>query len=94
MGLINWIFDFYQQYRIDELSKETARAQAEANVRSTGGSVDAERLESAIGELALAVKTLQRMLLEKGVCTADELRAKLRLLDLEDGREDGRAPIG
>ena len=23
MGLINWIFDFYQQYRIDELRRET-----------------------------------------------------------------------
>jgi len=25
MGLINWIFDFYQQYRIDQLRDEAAR---------------------------------------------------------------------
>ena len=30
VGLINWIFDFYQQYRIDELQRDTAQARAEA----------------------------------------------------------------
>jgi hypothetical protein len=94
MGLINWIFDFYQQYRIDDLTKETARARAEASVRSGSGSVDAERLERAVGELALAVKTMQRTLVDKGVCTPEEFHDKLRRIDLEDGREDGRAPIG
>jgi hypothetical protein len=92
MGLINWIFDFYQQYRIDELSKERARDQAEGRVLGSAGSVDAERLERAIGELALALKTVQRTLVEKGICTSEEFREKLRLIDLEDGRADGRAP--
>jgi len=91
MGLINWIFDFYQQYRIDQLQKETART--EASVRTQGGGVDAERLERALGELALAVKTVQRVMVEKGVATPDEFQAKLRQLDLEDGRADGRAPL-
>jgi hypothetical protein len=90
MGLINWIFDFYQQYRIDELRKETAQAAA---VRGATGSLDAERLEHAIGELALAVRTVQRMLIEKGVCTQQELHDKLRAIDLEDGRADGRARL-
>lgn len=94
MGLINWIFDFYQQYRIDQLQKDTAQARAEAAVRTPGGAVDAEKLERAVGEMALALKTIQRMMVEKGVCTLDELRAKLQQLDLEDGRQDGRAPIG
>jgi len=87
VGLINWIFDFYQQYRIDELRKETAQAAA---VRGPGGTVDAERLERALGELALAVRTVQRMLVEKGVCTQQELHDKLGAIDLEDGRADGR----
>src|SRR5678815_1938343 len=53
MGLINWIFDFYQQYRIDQLRDEAARTRAEASsVRSPTGNVDADRLERAIGELA------------------------------------------
>ena len=94
MGLINWIFDFYQQYRIDELQRDTAQARAEASVRTPTGSVDGDKLERAVGEMALAVKTLQRMMVEKGLCTPDEFRAKLQQLDLEDGRADGRAPVG
>jgi len=55
MGLINWIFDFYQQYRIDELRTETARARADAvQVRGGGGGLDVARLEQTLGELALA----------------------------------------
>ena len=92
MGLINWIFDFYQQYRIDELQRDTAQARAEASVRTPTGAVDAEKLERAVGEMALAVKTVQRMMVEKGLCTSDEFRTRLGQLDLEDGRADGRAP--
>ena len=94
MGLINWIFDFYQQYRIDQLRDEQSRTRSEAStVRSAGGQVDVERLERAISELALATKTMQRMMVEKGVCTPDELAQKVRAVDLEDGAADGRAPI-
>jgi hypothetical protein len=92
MGLINWIFDFYQQYRIDELRSEATRVRAEAmNVRTGTGEMDVARLEQAIGELALAVKTVQRMAIEKGLCTAEELHRKLTEIDLEDGKADGRA---
>ena len=62
MGLINWIFDFYQQYRIDQLRDEAAKVKAEATVTGAGGQIDVARLESALGELALAVKTVQRMM--------------------------------
>ena len=92
MGLINWIFDFYQQYRIDELRKDTAQARAEAGVRTPTGAVDAEKLEQAVGEMALAVKAVQRMMVEKGLCTSEEFRTRLQQLDLEDGRADGRSP--
>jgi hypothetical protein len=94
MGLINWIFDFYQQYRIDQIRDEQARTRSEAvTVRGPAGQVDVERLERAIGELALATKTMQRMMVEKGVCTPDELAQKVRAVDLEDGAPDGRAPM-
>ena len=93
MGLINWIFDFYQQYRIDQLQRDTTQVRAEASVRGPGGAVDAEKLERAVDEMALAVKTVQRMMVEKGVCTPEEFRAKLQLVDSEDGRVDGRTPI-
>lgn len=93
MGLINWIFDFYQQYRIDQLRDQAARVKAEASVTGAAGRIDAERLENALGELALAVKTVQRMMVDKGVCSAEEFHGKLRQVDLEDGRADGRAPV-
>ncbi len=91
MGLINWIFDIFQEYQIGQLQKETAQAQA--GVRGAGGGIEVERLERALGELALAVKTLQRTLVDKGVCTSEELYNKLRQVDLEDGQADGRAPL-
>ena len=47
-------------------------------------------LEEGVGELALLCKTLMRMLLEKGVCTGQEINALMKQLDLEDGVEDGR----
>lgn len=94
MSLLNWIFDFYQQYRIDQLREETARTRAEASiVRSPVGQIDADRLERALGELALAVKTVQRIAVEKGLCTPDELHQKLLAVDLEDGQADGRIPL-
>lgn len=94
MGLINWIFDFYQQSRIDQLRDETARTRAEASrVTAVSGSVDLVRLERAIGELALAVKTLQRVAVEKGLCTSEEFYQKLRAIDLEDGQADNRATL-
>jgi hypothetical protein len=89
LGLINWIFDIYQHTQIDKLRDETARARAEAAVR-TGGKVDDVRLEQAIGELALAVKAVQKMMVDKNVCTATEFTEKLHQLDLEDGKADGR----
>lgn len=94
MGLINWIFDFYQQYRIDELRTETARARTEAvQVRAIGGGLDLARLEQTLGELALAVKAVQRTLIDKGICTPEELHKTLTAIDLEDGRADGRSPV-
>jgi len=91
MGLINWIFDIYQHTQIDKAKSEAAQARAElATIRSSGGSVDAARLQATLEELALATKALQRMLVEKGVCSSDELAKTLREIDLEDGVADGR----
>lgn len=94
MGLINWLFDIYQQSRIEDLARSAQQARNEAfQLRNSGGGVDSARLEAAIGELALAVKTIQRLAVEKGLCTRDEFARKLREIDREDGIEDGRAPV-
>jgi hypothetical protein len=94
MGLINWIFDIYQHTQIDKARTEAAAARAEVSaVRTSGGGVDAARLEATLEELALAVKTLQRTLIEKGVTSQDEFARRLKEIDLEDGRADGRARL-
>lgn len=94
MGLINWIFDIYQHTQIDQARTEAAAARAEiSTLRTSGGSIDSARLQTAIEELALATKTVQRMLVEKGVCSSDEFARKLKEIDREDGREDGRTAL-
>lgn len=94
MSLINWIFDIYQHTQIDRAKGDAAAVRAElASLRNSSGSVDSAGLERALGELALATRTMQRMLIEKGVCTQEELTRKLREVDLEDGTLDGRAPL-
>lgn len=92
MGLINWIFDFYQHSRIEKLRDEIQLRQRQP-IADSGLAIDAERLERAIGELALAVKTVQRLAVEKGLCTAAEFQRKLDEIDAEDGRRDGLSPL-
>jgi len=94
MSLLNWIFDIYQHTQIDKARSEAAHARAElAAVRAGGTSVDGARLQAALEELALATKALQRTLVEKGVCSSDELERTLRAIDLEDGVQDGRSRL-
>jgi hypothetical protein len=93
VGLINWIFDIYQHTKIDEARKEAMEARLEAARISQHGSIDAQRSERVMGELALATKTLQRLMIDKGVCTHDELRTTLLQVDGEDGSHDGRSPL-
>jgi hypothetical protein len=96
MGLINWIFDFYQHNKIDRAHREAAELRAEVQslrLQPSGG-LDDERVLRALGELALAVKTVQRLCVEKGLCSESEFHRRLREIDLEDGRADGMAPTG
>ena len=94
MGMINWIFDIYQHTQIDKARTEAAEARATASmIRGQSGSIDSQRLERALGELALATKTIQRLMVDKQLCTHEEFGEKLRQIDLEDGRADGRTPL-
>jgi hypothetical protein len=94
VSLINWIFDIYQHSKINDAQAEASSMKAElASLRAGGGAVDTERIERALGELALATKALQRTLIERGVCTPDQFAEQLRSIDLEDGERDGQSPI-
>ena len=92
MGLINWIFDIYQHSKIDDARAEAAAARAEVAAYRGGNGAESS-LERPMGELALATKTVQRMLVEKGVCTSQEFYSLLHQVDLEDGRADGQASL-
>jgi hypothetical protein len=87
VGLINWIFDIYQHGKIDDAHREAAQARAElASMSRRGREIDAKRLQEAfdyIEELALATRALRRTLVEKGVCTTEELERIVREVDLE-----------
>ncbi len=97
MSLINWIFDIYQHSKIDRAQEDAAHARRElAQIRqnvNSGGGAGGEQLERALGELALATKTVQRILTEKGVCSPEEFANMLRQIDAEDGRIDGQSPV-
>lgn len=94
MGLINWIFDFYQHSRINDAHRENEDLRTHLReLRQQNGGVDQERLLRAVGELALAVKTLQRAVVEKGIVGEAELRRIAQDVDRADGRVDGQSPI-
>lgn len=105
MGLLNWIFDFYQQDQIEQAKRgqaeqrwevleelAAAREQAAA-LQAQTGYIDVAKLSEAIGELALSVKALQRLLVRNGTISASELTAMVSTVDREDGVEDGRTPV-
>lgn len=92
MGLINWMFDLYQHSRIEDLHRQAQSARAEAFAirgAASGSGAGSAALERAIGELALAVKTVQRLAVQKGLCTAEEFARTMEAIDREDGAADG-----
>jgi hypothetical protein len=90
MSLVNWIFDIWQQSKISSLRDQVVELSV---TRSAQRRKAAGQLERAIGELALAIKTVQRLAVEKGLCTAQEFQDKLAQIDREDGISDGQAPV-
>src|SRR5262245_8170876 len=94
MGLINWIFDFYQHSKIIDAQDETSALRREvASLRGSRGDLDRDATLRAVGQLALAVKTVQRLCVEKGLCTEAEFHQRLREIDAEDGRSDGMSSL-
>lgn len=92
MSLLNWIFDAWQHSRISNAQRETERLRDEMSALRGNRGLDDERVVRALGELALAVKTVQRLCVEKGLCSEAEFRERAREIDLEDGRADGQVP--
>ncbi len=51
-----------------------------------------EELEEDLARMGLLTLALARLCVDKGVVTSDELKARMREIDLADGVEDGKAP--
>lgn len=51
---------------------------------------DFNRIEMLVERQSLLIESLIRMIVERGVCTADELNELARTIDEEDGVVDGR----
>jgi hypothetical protein len=96
MSLINWIFDIYQHGRIDRAERESQAVRqelAQMRAAANAGSDRAPHGDRVAGELALSIKTVQRMMVQKGLCSSEEFTALLDEVDAEDGSKDGQAPI-
>jgi len=103
MGLLNWLFDLHQQDQIAKVRQdryqdrwqvleELAAAKDEAAaIREEAGRLSIDNLEEIIGELALAVKAMQRQLVASGHLDPVALAAMVDAVDAEDGRRDGRS---
>src|SRR5262245_37340283 len=99
MGIFNYMFDNEWLQRADiEATRNAVHAQARIGIRSRGEmrremkglEARVAELEEENGVLALFVRTLQRLMIEKGVFNKDELAAALRAIDLQDGKADGK----
>lgn len=84
MGLIDWLFDEHGQ---DGHAAEEAahRARSELSSMHRHGYVHGTKLERALGDLALATKTLQRVLVEKGICSSEDLASAMERIEREGG---------
>ena len=76
-----------------ELVNKGLVAQRNWLLRGSRGDLDRDATLRAVGQLALAVKTVQRLCVEKGLCTEAEFHRRLREIDAEDGRSDGMSSL-
>lgn len=99
MGVMNYLFDGDLMQRADiERTKVALYRQAHSEKvarRKLREGIEGvvERLQEAendVGELTLFVRTLFRLLLEKGTVGRDEFLQAARAIDAQDGTVDGK----
>jgi hypothetical protein len=92
MGIGRILFDneLLQRFDIEDTKKalRISHDQARKGIRRTRESVEA--LEDDLAVMALYVRTLRRLMVEKGVFTRAEFAEALRAIDLQDGTADGK----
>jgi len=95
MGWARWLFlgDLGQQ--LDLADRETEIRRLQFHLKQTtdnhmSAAQELERLAAENGELKLYVASILRVLLDKQVITQPELAALIKVVDREDGVEDGQ----
>lgn len=94
MSFFNYMFDseWSQRSDIEGLKDRDRRMRSRVSSQNRSNrkqNSKIEGLEQDIAELALLNKALMSIILEKGVCTGQELEQVMKGIDLEDGPEDG-----
>ena len=86
------LFDIFQQFRIESNSAQTTNAKrraSEASFESGMNSVDIKVLEDKVDHLSLVSMAMCELLEEIGF-NKKMLEAKIREIDLRDGKVDGK----
>jgi hypothetical protein len=83
-------WDAFQQYRIDQLSAR----QADADVKGRSVEREFRYLERQMGKMALVNQALFELLKAETGITDEDLRRKVREIDLRDGIEDQQLVAG
>ena len=96
MSVFKYIFDseWSQRSDIEKLKVQAARSSKHAEFAKATQKARIAELERDVGELALLSKALMQIILERQLCTGEELEALMREIDLADGVEDGRISKG
>ncbi|MBL8760046.1 MAG: hypothetical protein JNL50_01970 [Phycisphaerae bacterium] len=84
--MFDLIWDLIQQSRISNLQSEADSARAAS--RTTDARV--AELERTVESLTLMTMALGELLAQKGVVSSEEIEARVRDIDLSDGKLDGR----
>ncbi|MCI0375983.1 MAG: hypothetical protein L0215_00095 [Gemmataceae bacterium] len=93
MGWLRYLFlgDLGQQLDLSDQSAEIASLRQQLNSMPAAGGPDEKRIETLQrenDELKLYLAAVFRLLITKGVATAEEIRDLVSALDREDGDQD------
>lgn len=95
MSIWSYLFDneYFQRSdinRLDERASDVEQKLWSAQAKSRNAQQQAAELRHEMGRMLLVIEALSRIVVEKKVCTREELAATLTAVDAEDGTVDGR----
>lgn len=83
-------WELFQNRRIEQAAQEAADAKTAATKHAENLRQDLQLLEQQVERLTLAVMAMAAILRDRQGISAEEIEAKVREIDLRDGRLDGK----